>query len=212
MPAHRQAQIYCQLRGPGTEQHHRQEGEEELLQGEFSHGAIRGNAVCIYRISAACHQRRVRELVLLSAGLRKGERTQQRNYIENNKLQDPFYQQVFVPLFLAKGKEKGHYISISPDGRDKPDKFVRIEGNYGTVEQGGKARFQHTGEGQSRHAAAGGTVQAVRRRTAGTGRRTGKLPLKRGYYMCQQLNAHMEAGSYWIGRRHHNKKRNVTNH
>lgn len=27
-----------------------------------------------------------------------------------------------------------------------------------------------------------------------------------GYYMCQQLNAHMEAGSYWIGRRPHNKK------
>lgn len=48
---------------------------------------------------------------------------------ENNTLQDPFYQQVFLPLFVSKGKEKGHYLSIGPDDRKKPDKFSRIEGN-----------------------------------------------------------------------------------
>lgn len=54
-------------------------------------------------------------------------RTQVYNYIENNKLQNPFYEQVFKPLFLKIGLEKG-FINITPDDRDKPDKAVRIEG------------------------------------------------------------------------------------
>ncbi len=57
-----------------------------------------------------------------------GERTQVYNYIENNTLQDPFYQQVFIPLFSEQGKEKG-VIGITPDTRKKPHKFTRIEGN-----------------------------------------------------------------------------------
>ncbi len=57
-----------------------------------------------------------------------GEKTQIYNYIENNTLQDPFYEQVFIPLFMTKGKEKGS-IGIIPDLRKKPDKFSRIEGN-----------------------------------------------------------------------------------
>lgn len=42
-------------------------------------------------------------------------------YIENNTLQDPFYSQVFIPLFAAKGKASGDYIGITPDTRRKPD-------------------------------------------------------------------------------------------
>lgn len=57
-----------------------------------------------------------------------GSRAQVYNYIENNKLQDPFFEQVFIPLFAAKSKEKG-VIGIIPDTRAKPDKFSRIEGN-----------------------------------------------------------------------------------
>jgi hypothetical protein len=56
-------------------------------------------------------------------------KTQVYYFTENNTLQDPFYQQVFVPLFVAAGKEKGHYLSIAPDERKKPDKYSRIEGN-----------------------------------------------------------------------------------
>jgi hypothetical protein len=56
------------------------------------------------------------------------ERTQVYNYIENNTLQDPFYEQVFIPLFAQKAKENG-FIGILPDNRKKPDKFSRIEGN-----------------------------------------------------------------------------------
>ena len=58
-----------------------------------------------------------------------GTSAQLYNYVENNTLQDPFYEQVFIPLFAAKGKEKGHYLNMVPDTRKKPDKFSRIEGN-----------------------------------------------------------------------------------
>ena len=57
-----------------------------------------------------------------------GEKVQVYNYIENNKLQDPFYGQVFIPLFAEKAKTAGT-IGIVPDTRSKPDKFSRIEGN-----------------------------------------------------------------------------------
>ncbi len=55
-------------------------------------------------------------------------KTQVYNYIENNKLQNPFYKQVFIPLFQEKAEEKGA-IGIIPDERVKPHKFTRIEGN-----------------------------------------------------------------------------------
>lgn len=57
-----------------------------------------------------------------------GGKTQVYYYIENNTLQDPFYQQVFLPLFATKGKERG-FLPIMPDLRKKPEKFDRIEGN-----------------------------------------------------------------------------------
>ena len=50
------------------------------------------------------------------------------SYIENNTLQEPFFDQVFKPLFFQKSKEHSRMVSIIPDGRKKPDKFVRIEG------------------------------------------------------------------------------------
>lgn len=50
------------------------------------------------------------------------------NYIENNSLQDPFFEQVIRPLFLEQSRSKG-IISLIGDTRKKPDKFQRIEGN-----------------------------------------------------------------------------------
>lgn len=70
-----------------------------------------------------------------------GSSAQIYNYIENNKLQDPFYQQVFIPLFVSKAKEKGHYLNIVPDARVKPDKFSRIEGNLEPLNRNGRLIF-----------------------------------------------------------------------
>ena len=65
-------------------------------------------------------------------------RTQIYFYQENNTLQDPFYQQVFIPLFFDKGKEHGYYLSISSDERKKPDKFSRIEGTLEPLNKQGR--------------------------------------------------------------------------
>jgi len=64
-------------------------------------------------------------------------KTQLYNYIENNSLQDPFFQQVFIPLFYEASKTKG-VIPISPDDRKKPDKFSRIEGNLEPLNRTGR--------------------------------------------------------------------------
>lgn len=69
-----------------------------------------------------------------------GDKTQVYNYIENNTLQDPFYQQVFIPLFADLSKENG-FIGISPDDRKKPDKFSRIEGNLEPLNRIGNLIF-----------------------------------------------------------------------
>lgn len=58
-------------------------------------------------------------------------------FVENNKLQDPFYQQVLRPLFIRKGAERGH-ISIAPDTRTKPDKYERIEANLEPMNREGR--------------------------------------------------------------------------
>ncbi|MEQ1677973.1 MAG: hypothetical protein ABL876_14795, partial [Chitinophagaceae bacterium] len=58
-----------------------------------------------------------------------GTSTQPYFFIENNTLQNPFYEQVLLPLIHAKGKEPGKTVlGISPDTRAKPDKYFRIEG------------------------------------------------------------------------------------
>jgi hypothetical protein len=50
------------------------------------------------------------------------------NFIENNSLQNPFFEQVLLPTFYEKAKS-GTLINIIPDARKKPDKFARIEAN-----------------------------------------------------------------------------------
>lgn len=55
-------------------------------------------------------------------------KTQPYFFVENNGLQNPFYEQVLLPLVYAKGNDNGFVLGITPDGRDKPDKYFRIEG------------------------------------------------------------------------------------
>lgn len=68
-------------------------------------------------------------------------KTQIYNYIENNTLQNPFYEQVFLPLFFKKGEQRQHHIGIVPDARKKPDKFSRIEGNLEPMVRNTTLRF-----------------------------------------------------------------------
>lgn len=50
-------------------------------------------------------------------------------YMENNKLQDPFFQQVFKPLVAKARSERGQQLFITPDEEKKTDKASRIEAN-----------------------------------------------------------------------------------
>ena len=68
-------------------------------------------------------------------------RTQVYYYIENNTLQAPFFDQVFIPLFFKKGIESGRHIGVIPDTRKKPDKFSRIEGNLEPLVRVGQLIF-----------------------------------------------------------------------
>lgn len=64
-----------------------------------------------------------------------------RLYIENNSLQDPFYEQVLIPLVRAKEKERNHTLPLTPDERKKPDKFFRIEGTLEPLHRNGQLIF-----------------------------------------------------------------------
>lgn len=70
-----------------------------------------------------------------------GKETEVYYYIENNKLQDPFYEQVFKPLIRTEVVRRGKTIYIRPDERKKTDKAVRIENNLEPIDRLGQWIF-----------------------------------------------------------------------
>ncbi len=62
-------------------------------------------------------------------------------YMENNKLQDPFFQQVFRPLVAKVRRERGIALHIRPDERKKTDKATRIEANLEPLNRAGALIF-----------------------------------------------------------------------
>jgi len=49
-------------------------------------------------------------------------------YIENNSLQNPFFEQVLLPQIYQRGSELKTFLPVTPDVREKKDKYTRIEG------------------------------------------------------------------------------------
>lgn len=62
-------------------------------------------------------------------------------YMENNKLQDPFFQQVFKPLVANVRRESGVQLFIHPDEERKTDKATRIEANLEPLNREGLLLF-----------------------------------------------------------------------
>lgn len=58
-------------------------------------------------------------------------------YMENNKLQDPFFQQVFKPLVAKVRREQGVQLYIRGDEEKKTDKATRIEANLEPMNRAG---------------------------------------------------------------------------
>jgi hypothetical protein len=75
-----------------------------------------------------------------------GGRTMVYNYIENNTLQDPFFEQVFKPMFHQMAIKRG-FINVTPDDRRKPDKAVRIEGTLEPLVRNGQLVFNASEKG-----------------------------------------------------------------
>jgi hypothetical protein len=64
-----------------------------------------------------------------------------RDWIENNSLQDPFYQQVIKPLIQVTGRSRKKRLAMSLDTRSKGDKFNRIEGTLEPLWRAGEVVF-----------------------------------------------------------------------
>lgn len=69
-----------------------------------------------------------------------------RIWIENNSLQDPFWEQVILPAIKQHSKSVGYYISVSLDTRKKADKFYRIEGTLEPIHRRGELVFNEDEE------------------------------------------------------------------
>lgn len=61
--------------------------------------------------------------------------------VENNSLQDPFYEQVFLPLIREENARRGDSLFISGDARPKTDKAARIEANLEPIDRNGAWLF-----------------------------------------------------------------------
>lgn len=57
------------------------------------------------------------------------------HYIENNKLQDPFFQQVFRPLLAEANKRRKMSLHIRADEKKKTDKAARIESRLEPIDR-----------------------------------------------------------------------------
>ncbi|MEZ2337682.1 hypothetical protein AB6735_18695 [Mucilaginibacter sp. RCC_168] len=70
-------------------------------------------------------------------------------YIENNSLQDPFFQQVLRPLIKKRTIErrKTSRPPITPDTRKKPGKFSRIDGTLEPLNRDGDLIFDNALQG-----------------------------------------------------------------
>lgn len=64
-----------------------------------------------------------------------------RVFIENNTLQDPFYEQVLLPLIYRQSSQNGVFLPITPDTRKKPEKWSRIEGTLEPINRLGHLIF-----------------------------------------------------------------------
>lgn len=62
-------------------------------------------------------------------------------YVENNTLQDPFFEQVLKPIVQKKNAAKHASLYITGDDRRKPDKATRIEGKLEPLDREGKLIF-----------------------------------------------------------------------
>ncbi len=133
-----------------------------------------------------------------------GNATQVYNFIENNTLQNPFYEQVFIPLFETKAKTDG-FIGITPDGRNKPDKFSRIEGNLEPLNRLGNLILNEKEKDNPHFIRLEDQFKLVNPQLSAPA--DGPDCIEGGVWIVKEKVATLTAGSYTIGARPGNSKR-----
>lgn len=126
-----------------------------------------------------------------------GDKTQVYNYIENNKLQDPFYKQVFIPLFTTAARENGAMIGIIPDERNKPDKFSRIEGNLEPINRLGNLVLNEAEKANPHMKRLEEQFLLVNARMSAPA--DGPDCVEGGVWIINEKNTALQAGSFKIG-------------
>lgn len=135
----------------------------------------------------------------------EGSSAQLYNFIENNTLQDPFYEQVFIPLFAAKAREKGYYLNIAPDVRSKPDKFSRIEGNLEPLNRCGRLVFNEAEKGNPHIDRLAEQFLLVTPQLKAPA--DGPDCVEGGWFIANQKSRQQSSEQITLGRRPRNKKR-----
>lgn len=133
------------------------------------------------------------------------ERPQVYYYIENNSLQDPFYEQVFVPLFTAESLRQGFMVNVIPDGRKKPEKFVRIEGNLEPLNRTGRLIFNQAEKNNPHMQRLKDQFEAVEPGLSVPS--DGPDAVEGGVWIIQTKNITLSGSSVKVGAKHFNKKR-----
>lgn len=125
-------------------------------------------------------------------------------HIENNTLQDPFYQQVFVPLIAERKKVFGTTLPVVPDSRNKPDKWFRIEGALEPLNRNGNMIFNVT-ESDNPHMKA---LEAQFKAAKATSRALdGPDCIEGAYFKCKEhLVAEASGSGTWVPRMSHSKR------
>ncbi|MHB9003508.1 MAG: hypothetical protein ACYC6C_05530 [Coriobacteriia bacterium] len=126
-------------------------------------------------------------------------------FTENNTLQDPFYQQVFIPLFIAAGKANGYYLSISPDERKKPDKYSRIEGNLEPLSRQNRLIFNQDEKNNPHMVRLAEQFLLVNPRLNAPA--DGPDCIEGGVYICNHKNMQFSLSNISFGKRKLNPKR-----
>jgi len=134
-----------------------------------------------------------------------GDKTQIYNFIENNSLQNPFYEQVFIPLFVAAAKEKGTMIGITPDTRSKPDKFSRIEGNLEPLNRMGNLILNEAEKSNPHMVKLEDQFKMVNPKLSAPA--DGPDCIEGGVWIINEKTSQLDAGSYTVGVKKVNSKR-----
>jgi hypothetical protein len=132
-------------------------------------------------------------------------RTQVYNYIENNTLQEPFYEQVFIPLFAAAAQKTGKTVGVTPDQRKKPDKFARIEGNLEPLNRAGNLILNAAEKGNPHMQRLEEQFKTVTPQL--TAPADGVDCVEGGFFILNQKYARLVPGAISIGMRRNNPKR-----